>query len=153
RRRRGHQIRGPVADADAVRQVELPAAAEGGARLAGVGIDREEPRVDRPGEYAPRARAGPARVAARPDTHAARGVLGIAARAVDVWIEAPLLAPGDRTEGDHDVGAGLEVQPAECQHRRRLEGQAPCLGVAGAELSGAVGPGDRELADVGAVDL
>src|SRR2546430_17501904 len=62
-------------------------------------------------------------------------------------------APGLRIERDHDVRAGLEIQETEREHRGGFEGELAGARQPRAQLGGAIGPGDRQPGDIGAVDL
>ncbi len=131
----------------------MAAAAEVYARASGLRIERQEPRVERAGEYPPAAQAGLPGVGALPDTHPTGARFGVMARAIDVRVDAPALVPGLGVEGDHDVGAGLDVEESEGEHRGCLECQLAGASESRAELSGAIGPDDLEPRDVAAVDL
>src|SRR4029077_7927679 len=105
------------------------------------------------GEHPPPAGAARGCCRALPDTHPPRARFGVVARAIDVRIEAPARLTGLRIECDHDVRAGLDVQQAEGEHRRCLEGEPAGARQARAQLAGAIGPGHRKVRDVAAVDL
>ncbi len=68
-------------------------------------------------------------------------------------IESPALHPGFRVERDHYVRRGLEIEEAECQHRRRLEGQFVRARETRTVLPGPISPCNGEVRDVLAVDL
>src|SRR5580704_16071344 len=68
-------------------------------------------------------------------------------------IESPALHPGFRVERDHDVRRGLEIEKAECQHGRRLEGQFVGASETRTVLPGLISPCNGEVRDVLAVDL
>src|SRR5207244_6398632 len=99
RGRRSAEIRPHVADAQPAREVHLAAAAEVYARASGLRIERQEPRVERAGEYPPPAQAGLPGVGALPDTHPTGARFGVMARAIDVRVDAPALVPGLGVEG------------------------------------------------------
>ena len=121
RGRRGDEIGRAVADAQAVSEVDLPVGAEILAGLPCGGIQRQQPGIQRTGQNTSRARTCMSAVGVFPNTHAARARFGVLARSIDVGIESPALHARLRVERDHDVRRGLEIEEAECQHRRRLE--------------------------------
>ena len=152
-RRGGHQVRARIANAHTARQIDLAAIAEVVARATGFGIERQQACVQRAGEHPPPARTGLPGLAALPDTDAAGTDFGVAPGAIDARIEAPARAPGLRIECDHDVRAGLEIQETEGEHRGGFEGELAGARQPRAQLGGAIGPGDRQPGDIGAVDL
>src|SRR5882757_9221036 len=68
-------------------------------------------------------------------------------------IESPARPAGFRVERDHYVRRGLEIEEAECQHRRRFEGQFVRARETRTVLPGPISPCNGEVRDVLAVDL
>src|ERR1700730_8369907 len=68
-------------------------------------------------------------------------------------IESPALHSSFRVERDHYVRRGLGIEEAECQHRRRFEGQFVRARETCTVLTGPIGPCNGEVRDVLAVDL
>jgi hypothetical protein len=144
-RRGGHQVRARIANAHTAGQIDLAALAEVRARATGFSIECQQACVQRAGEHPPPARTGLSGIGALPDTHAAGAHLGVTPRAIDARIEAPARPSGLRIECDHNVRTGLEVQKTEREHRGGFEGQLAGARQPRAQLSGAIGPGDRQL--------
>ena len=150
---RGDEVVGPIADTQATREVDLAARAEIHTKLASRGIQREQTCVQCASEHAARARSLLLGTRVLPDTHSARGCLGVMTRAVHAWIETPALPSGLRFKGNYDVRGCLEVQQTEREHGRRFEGKLVCPREPCPELTGAIGPRDGEARDILAVDL
>src|SRR5258708_29880004 len=123
------------------------------ARASGLGIERQQPRIEGAREQAPPARPGGSAVPALPDTHAARGGFRVAPGAVDVRVEAPARDARLRIERDDEIGAGLEVEQAKGEHRRHLEGELAGARESRAQLARPISPDGLELRDVVAVDF
>src|SRR5204863_10067802 len=90
---------------------------------------------------------------ALPGTPPTGARFAVMARELDGRVDAPALVRGLGVDGDHDVGAGLDVEESEGDHRGCLECQLAGASESRAELSGAISPDDLEPRDVAAVDL
>ncbi len=153
-RRRGDLIEVAVADAQPLCQVDLATRAEIHARLAGLSIQGDQPRIESAGENATRTwlclLLG---VGLFPHGYASGRALAVVPGSVNVRIVSPTLTTGFRVERDHDVRPCFYIKGAEgkyrcCFKREFARPHKPC-----AELARAVGPGDLEVRDVLAVYL
>ena len=148
RRRRRHLVVGWASRTGAGRKADFPALAEARARLAGGGIERDQPRVDGAGKDALRTGRLGRGIGVAPRRDPTRGHFAVAAGAVDSGVEAPDLGASRRIERDHAAEGGSEVEPSIEMNRRGLEGELAAVTSALAELAGAVGPGGLQPGDV-----
>src|SRR5262249_13412504 len=143
-----------VTDVDALGEIDLPIAAEAGARCAGRSVDRDEPRVDGADEDATTTCAVRRMRRVEPGGHAARGPDRDAAGTIDLGVVPPALAPRLGVEGDDAVVWRAEIQRAIDHQRSGLEGGKPKPSWTGANnLAGPIGPGNAQALDVPAIDL
>ncbi len=158
RRRRSDEIIAPLVAflelrAHVVEQIHRAVLAEVRAGLAGGGIQRQQPRIERRSinarvTYRPRR----ARLV-HPQRHAARYAIGIVQILAALAVVAPAQSSVDRIHGDHVGAAGGEIQGAVVENRRGLEGRARPVLHALSEFAGAESPGHPQLTDIGRRDF
>ena len=140
---------------DAGEEVHRALPAEGGARLAGRRVERDQARVERCEEHARSAGAFCVRVPPIRDT-AVDPHVRVGAPALESRIESPQLAAGFWVERDHPVARRREEHPPIDDDRRRFECAAAILlerEAALEEVAVAVTPGDSQLLHVLARDV
>ena len=142
---------GPVHHAAS--EVHRAARAELLAWLAGLAIDRDQPRIDGPLKDAHLARRAVRGFGIAPVRHAARAYLGIIVRAIDLRIVGPLLRAARRIQRDHAIERRAEIERAFDQNRGGLESRLLVEFGFRLQRAGVISPHGPKLHHVSAGDL